>query len=138
VSTYSPSPENRLTLPRLTSAFISILHDCCHDRIKGKYQEVNPSMEVRMRILVVVAIALSFAVVGFYSVGQAGETKAKTEELKGEIKSDAERTKGEAIGLKVEMKGNDDKADVERAKGKANAKGQKAKAKVKEEKARAQ
>ena len=68
-----------------------------------------------MRIFLIAAVVLSFAFAGLYSSSQAGETKAKTEEMKGEVKADAERTKGEAKGLKEDIKGNDVKADVERA-----------------------
>jgi hypothetical protein len=99
---------------------------------------LNLTMEVPMRMLVVAVVALSFAFTGFSSIALAGETKAKTEEMKGEVKADAERAKGEAKGLKEDVKGNEVKGDVERAKGKAKAKGQKAKAKAKEEKARAE
>src|SRR5207245_11005912 len=95
-------------------------------------------MEVSIRIFLISAVILSFAFAGLYYSRQAGENKAKTEEMKGEVKADAERTKGEAKGLKEDIKGNDVKADVERSKGKAKAKGQKAKAKAKEEKARAE
>jgi hypothetical protein len=105
---------------------------------KRKFGALTFTMEVSMRIFLVAALVLSFAFAGFYSPSQAGETKAKGEEMKGEVKADAERAKGEAKGLKEDIKGNDMKADVERSKGKAKAKGQKAKAKVKEEKARAQ
>src|SRR6266571_4280187 len=93
----------------------------------GNLRSLTFMMEVSMRIFLVAAVVLSFAFAGFYSPSQAGETKAKTEEMKGEVK-----------GLKEDIKGNDVKADVERAKGKAKAKGQKAKAKAKEEKARAE
>src|SRR5207253_5543389 len=73
----------------------------------GNLSSLTFAMEVAMRIFLIAAVVLSFAFAGLYSSSQAGETKAKTEEMKGEVKADAERTKGEAKGLKEDIKGND-------------------------------
>ncbi|MEP6600543.1 MAG: hypothetical protein ABJB49_01880 [Nitrospirota bacterium] len=137
-SKIEPQPFRIVTISqdKLVFEFFSLVAICYSKTEIVK--SLTLTKEVCMRMFLVAAVVLSFAFAGFYSPIQAGETKAKTEEMKGEVKSDAERVKGEAKGLKEDIKGNDVKADVERGKGKAKAKGQKAKAKVKEEKARAQ
>jgi hypothetical protein len=92
--------------------------------------------EVSMRKLGIAAMAF-FVVFGVGYVGtQAGETKAKMEEMKGDVKSMNEETKGENKALREEAKGNDTKAAVERGKGKMKSAGEKAKAKSKKLKAK--
>jgi Sec-independent protein translocase protein TatA len=92
--------------------------------------------EVSMRKLGI-AVMTFFVVFGVgYIEAQAGETKAKMEEMKGDVKSMNEETKGENKALREEAKGNDTKAAVERGKGKMKSAGEKAKAKSKELKAK--
>jgi Sec-independent protein translocase protein TatA len=112
--------------------------DCHHDRRYGAEIRVASilNQEVFMRKLVIAAMAF-FVVFGVGYMGtQAGETKAKMEEMKGDIKSSNEETKGEIKALREEAKGNDTKAAVERGKGKMKSGKEQTKAKGKELKAK--
>jgi Sec-independent protein translocase protein TatA len=110
----------------------------CHDDGRHAFTRITfiPHKEVSMRKLGIAAMAF-FVVFGVGYVGtQAGETKAKMEEMKGDVKSMNEETKGENKALREEAKGNDTKAAVERGKGKMKSAGEKAKAKSKKLKAK--
>jgi hypothetical protein len=111
--------------------------DCQNDdRHKAQSILLSSTREVSMQKLAITAMAFFFAC-GIGSVAtQAGETKAKMEEMKGEVKSMNEDTKAENKALREEAKGKDAKATMERGKGKMKSSGEKAKGKGKKLKAK--
>jgi hypothetical protein len=86
------------------------------------------------RTIVIMASLLMF--VGGHHVAQAGETKAKVEEMKGEAKANMQNAKGETKALAEEAKGHKGKAAMERGKGKTKAAGERIKGSAKELKAK--
>lgn len=76
-------------------------------------------MHTFMRV-VMTGVCLS---AGMMISAEAGETKAKREKAKGEVNGEFDEMKGEAKAVQEELKGNDTKAELERAKGKVKGAG---------------
>ena len=84
-----------------------------------------------MRKIMIAAMATMFSLGGLLSVGYAGDTRAAGDEIKGEVKKDAHRAKGETKGAVDDLKGEHNKADMDRAEGRIKGADAKAKEKAK-------
>jgi hypothetical protein len=100
------------------------------DNVSGRVT-TNPLAEDGERMIRKgIVLAAMFVMTGL-GVSYAGETGAKMEEMKGDMKGAVEEGKGNVKGAVEDMKGNDMKAAGERAKGKAKGGKERAKGKMK-------
>jgi hypothetical protein len=92
---------------------------------------VTPNEGGRMRKIMIAVMASIFMAGGLLSIGYAGDTRAAGDDVKGEVKKDAHRAKGETKGAVEDMKGNHTTADMDRAEGRVKGDNAKAKEKAK-------